>query len=268
MRVDPTQRHASVFEFGRELLEFGSPLGRQFWQRYYATPPINKPKGTAKMSSFGIPLVHRMAEGEVPISAATVQVSFSKTTAVAQAPEVTLREGADSIPIDVATTSGGPTAVSQTGPSGRDWAKQPSKLEVVRTPDPAAQSVVEETTRGRRRRFWIGAGLASTLACGILVALLASRVRHRDVEQAPVRQPAALVPAITNPAPAAPQPVVPIPTSARPSRAPALPLEPIQPASASTSASEAPKPKHHHHSRPAGTTEWSKDPQGNVIPPP
>src|SRR6185437_4195698 len=43
MRVDPAQRYASVFEFGRELLEFASPLGRQFWQRYYATPPVMRP---------------------------------------------------------------------------------------------------------------------------------------------------------------------------------------------------------------------------------
>jgi serine/threonine protein kinase len=272
MRVDPAQRHASVFEFGRELLEFASPLGRQFWQRYYATPPILKPKGTAKVSSFGIPLVHRMAEGQVPISAATVQVSFSKTTAVAEAPELTLREGADANPVAAATTSGGPTQLSQTGPSGRDWAKQSSKLEVVRTPDPAAGPITPGGAPPASRRFWIGAGLATTLACGVVVALVVGRVGRRTVEPASAPQPAPTAPAVSAPMPPRPPPIAPgPPVNAAAPRAVAPVPEPTAgsaPPPMPTSPTET-KPKHHHHSHSSVEAPgWAKDPQGNVIPPP
>jgi serine/threonine protein kinase len=272
LRVDPAQRYASVFEFGRQLLEFASPIGRQFWQRYYETPPIVKPKKSAKMSSVGIPLVQRMAEGQIPLSAATVQANYLGTTAVAPAVENTLREGSVPIPIEVGTTNGGPTDVSRTGPSGHDWAGVPPGVEGAQVSRRIAAEERPASSPGRRRAAWIAPGFA-VLACVVVIAFGVRRSARPNAAADVAGQPTehSLPPKPS--AAAAPPPLAP-PAIVRPAEpsAPSVggPAAAAGSAQAVPEANEPPKAKHHHHARPAAdrASEWSKDPAGNVIPPP
>ncbi len=102
MHVDPAQRFESVFELGRALRPFCSPLGQQLWKSYYDTPPVRGGRRDAKASAVGIPLVRQIADhGAGSMGAQTVQAHYESTTAV----------GKDTVPDTIASAPRFDTAV-------------------------------------------------------------------------------------------------------------------------------------------------------------
>src|SRR5205823_3107860 len=56
-----------------------SPMGRQIWKRYYETPPVERQREDVSM--LAVPLVQRIAEGQIELTAATVVASYECATA-------------------------------------------------------------------------------------------------------------------------------------------------------------------------------------------
>lgn len=278
LKVDPAERHTSVFDLGRQLLEFASPVGRQLYHFYYETPPPDRPKNTALMSTTGVSIAKKIADGDLKYVLTTVQRDFKRpfdaTTAVTQ-PDPTLQDAApdyptttDGIPMPMATPAAWKWSDSQES-DGHPSESKPSTI--VAKPDTMTVPF------WKRRESWI-AGIAGVVVLALLVFLGANRLSHsgtRVAEPEHQARSAMAPPVSTAAARTSPVPTVPVPAAA-----PALAKRPIEPPPAPTAFVPArspqgepespPKKVHHHHPHPApaaNTVEW-KDPSGNPIPSP
>lgn len=280
LKVGPADRHASVFEFGRQLLEFASPVARQLYHFYYETPPPERQQNSAFMSTTGVSVAKQIADGELKFVLTTVQRDvkrpFDATTAVTQ-PDPTLQDAApdyptttEGIPVPMSTPAAWKWSDSQES-EGLDGESKPSTI--VARPDTIAEPL------WKRREPWI-AGIAGAAVIALLAFLGMSRSSHSGAHAAgPAPQsPSVAAPPVSVPAAR----VVPTPAAPAAAPAPAVPAKPpseLPPAPTATAA--APKPEagpegtpkkvHHHRSHPArptaATVEW-KDPAGNPIPSP
>ncbi len=266
MHLEPAKRYGSVFHLGRELWNYASPLGRQFWKRYYETPPVERPKNDASMSTVGVSLARRIADGEVSLTPATVQAHYQSTTAV-QVDGVTLDQPSATLAREA---SGGPTQMTLHTPSGWKWDKESSKS---RAPTAAERPSTKQRIDELRRTTRII--VAAAAACAVvLIAVGATRLATK---RSPAARPtAAAASSAMAPSPVAqaiaPAPVAPIavpPTAV-------LPVAPLQavdkkPADEMPAGEEPPPARKSHrrgHARERATAEWLTDPAGNPIAPP
>jgi serine/threonine protein kinase len=271
MHVKPAERYPSVFELGQQLRDFASPLGQQLWKRYYETPPVVRSRDDAHMSSIGISLVQRIAEGAAAPSPATVQAHYQSTTAVAGAAEKTLME--DRPPSRVESETGS-TEVSLHTPHEWQWAKDSSKGAVPSSPGSSSFAVsgkpgVEPRSRARVAVLAAVVFVVAVAAIGV-VRVSGTHTRAGkpsqvdEVSAAPAAPPAA--PAVS----ARTAVTAPTPTSNPPVAREPPPVSTAKVEKAETS--PAPEAKHHHHahaeSNALKTSDWIKDSAGNSIPPP
>jgi serine/threonine protein kinase len=253
MQVRPAERYPSVFELGKQLWHFASPMGRQVWQRYYETPPVTRTRDDEDPSSPGVPLVRRIAEGRLRATTATVVAHYQSTTAVPVAQTVTLDE---------------PSTITTISKQRRESAAGATDDELV---DPAG-------SRFGSRALALLAAVAAALAIVGLAALWsagssAAVGTTARAGAASVGLPTASVPL--------PPPALPAPPIAKPPAPAAKPPAPaaIAPVAATTAVApserepEARKParrlhRHSSHRQPAAPAEWTVDPAGNLIAPP
>ena len=269
MHLAPAKRYGSVFHLGRELWDYASPLGRQFWKRYYETPPVERPKDDEGLSTVGVSLVRRIAEGEASLTPATVQAHYQSTTAVPvdgvtmDQPSATIARGA----------SGGPTQMTLHTPSGWQWDKESSES---RAPTPAERSSTKRRIDELRRTTRVI--VAAAAACAVvLIAVGATRIATK--RSAAARPTAAAASSAVAPSPAA-QTIARPPTAATaPIAVPpaaVLPVAPLQgvdkkAADEIPAGEERPLARKFHrrgHARERATAEWLTDPAGNPIAPP
>ena len=275
LKMNPADRHRSVFDLGSSLLEFASPLGRQFHQLYYKTPPIGRPKNSATMSTTGVSLVKQIAEGQLPFIATTVKGDYQAATAVMPVADKTLK---DNVPpkasAEPTTTEGIPVPLPMPTPANWKWS---DSRESERPPANVAPSTTSAPL-WKRREPWI-AGVACAAIVGLLVII---GVGHHSRSRAPADTTAAQPPTSTS-APAigpglqspssAPQAALPpsglskqaeMPRPEAPAASPVTP-KPIVGEQAS------PTKVHHHHAhaarQAADAVDW-KDPAGNSVPAP
>jgi len=265
---DPAERHASVFAFGRELLEFASANGRHFWQRYYDTPPVTNPN-TGAISTTGISLVKQIAEGKVGFSVTTVRRDYQAPTISMPkvdpgSPEKTRKEELpeDEAPTEIKISQGSPESIPI--PTNWVWSDSQQSISVEAAREAAAPP-------SRRYRYSLAA-----LAGAAVLAALAVAALNKSSRQSPA------APALSAPAPIVTAP----PTKAAEITAP-RPTAPAAPAPSSPAVLSAPsatpartvqtgpekepvkKTRHHAHTTPAEASwGWSRDPDGNSIPPP
>lgn len=285
MHTDPAQRFGSMREFGQKIWPWGSQLGQGLWKKYYFETPLGqRPRIDPKRSTTGIPLVLRIAQGEVPMSAATAVVDFQRTTVV-QRDTTTGQTGSGSTTLDdpdaraAAESDGGMSSgtvntvddpdarpfkpVIPSAPSGWEWQDPSSRS--------SSSSDASHVGAKRPRRATVTV-VAAGLLLGLAGALVAGRVLHRPsiasappkVLEAPIQPPAVEQP--THPA-AVRTSVAPQPTSVAATAAKAQPEPAPQPP---TDAREerAKRSEHAHaHRRTVKENDWAKDPNGNPIPP-
>jgi serine/threonine protein kinase len=265
MRVDPKERHQSVFELGKQLRKFSSQLGRQFWERFYETPHGPRPKNDAFMSSMGIPLVKRIAEGQAVITANTVQAHYQSTTSVGPTTERTLKE--QSGPTELQP----PTEMSLQTPSGWNWETDPAKASSSSSGSSLenAATVPRAPVVGPWRRRGVTLGSVAVVAAVVAIIVVRSAPKRPATGwpgPAPDVAPA-LAPRLAEPSvierPAAPVPVPPtaiVPATVQDAESPA-------PGDA-----DAGKTARHRRKRAtargAKTADWTTDAAGNLIPPP
>jgi len=280
MHLDPAQRYATVHEFGRMLWPFGSQLGKGVWKKYYIeTPPVARPRTDPKASTTGIPLVLQIAQGKVPMSAATALAHYQSTTAVrvgtTTVDDPAARAAAEADP-------GGPTARANTSstvddpearrlgvvgygvPSGRESkeARAASDPSVARTAGP-----------GRPRAGRLAIAVAGALAL-VGFGMFGLTEMRRSTATPGENAKAAVVQAVPAPAPppvpAPPARAVPPPPEPQPERPSRTVADVAAAKPSSDSAEPDPHPKHRQHARrkAAKTADWGTDPFGNPIPPP
>ena len=269
VKLDPAERHASVFAFGRELLQFSSANGRQFWQRYYDTPPMPRPN-TAMMSTTGISLVKQMAEGKVGFSATTVRGDYQAPTVAMPKSDVgagerTLKEQAteDEAPTEIQTSQGVPERIST--PVNWVWSDSQEGIPLSAAPQVGAPPF-------KRHRYWIAAFAAAALLA-VVGAAVVNRPARRSapVEFLPAPSPVMATPPAAFGAPfvATPSKAVP-PTNVSGTSAVAATVVPAP--SAKPDKNEPPTKKAHHHRshEPAAQANVgaTRDPDGNLVPPP
>jgi serine/threonine protein kinase len=274
LKVDPADRHTSVFDFGRQLLEFASPVGRQLYHFYYETPPPDRPRNTAMMSTTGVSVAKKIADGDLKYVLTTVQRDvkrpFEATTAVTLT-DPTLKDVAPSYPT---TTDGIP--VPMRTPVSWKWSDSQESDGLPTESKPStivAKPGTVEVPLWKRREPWI-ASIAAAVVIAVLVFVGANRLFHLVTPAARPEARSSL------PSPRA-VPVAPVPSAPAAVTAPAVPAKPpVERPPTPTASAAAPKPQeepqsppkqlHRHHSHPAPaahTVEW-KDPAGNPIPSP
>jgi serine/threonine protein kinase len=272
MHLNPAERYQSVFELGQQLRDFASPLGQQLWKRYYETPPVARAKDDSHMSSIGISLVQRIAEGAAAPSSATAQAHYQSTTAVAGAAEETLLEDRASIRLE---SGAGGTEVSLHTPHDWQWEKDSSKGTGASSPTSSGSAASSKTgarPRSRTRAIVLAAAVVVIAVASIGVARVSS---NRTGAATPSRVdelsslPLAAAPSAAGSA--APVPVAaPVARGNSPVARDPAPL--ITPKVERAEASPGPEAKHHHRAHVGSgapkTSEWIKDSAGNLIPPP
>jgi serine/threonine protein kinase len=280
MSVDPERRFASVHALGQKLWPFGSVLGQGVWKKYYVqTPPLGRVRPEFKDSTVNVPLVLKMAEGKVPLQAATVVAHYQSTTAVKaesktnvdldagpvaiQSVEVELSSSPSEAVKTVEDREARPVAgLGPSAPSGWQW-------------EQSSASVPAAVEGPARKRFGIARTLAIALGIGIFAggAITVTRALSRPTHQA--SPPVVNVASTATPAPP--------PVAAAAVAAPAAPVKsaPIVPASAAAGApapalevaqkgDRAEKPRgrdHEGHKRRPKADEWKVDAEGIPIPP-
>ena len=271
MRVDPAERHASVFELGKQLRKFSSQLGRQFWERFYETPHAPRPKNTTLMSSMGIPLVRRIAEGQAVITANTVQAHYQSTTSVGPTTERTLKE--QGAPTEVQPPTGGPTEISLQTPSGWTWEKDSAKVDSSASQPPRERAAPVAPAAAATRSPWRGIALGSAALIVAVVAVVAIRSVPNPAaaewsERAPVVAPAG--PSRATPLPRADNMPVAMPAPVPPTQiVPPAVQAAERPAPSDADASKAARHRRRRTAAPsAKTADWTTDAAGNLIPPP
>lgn len=283
MHVDPEQRFGRMREFGQKIWPFGSQLGQGVWRKYYFETPLEyRPRNDATRSTTGIPLVLQIAQGKVPMSAATVVVDFQRTTAV-QGGNATGQSGTTTMDdpdaraaaeADAGATSGSVKTLDD--PEARPFATAlPSSPSSSQWPESSSQARgASNSNHGKRKRAatrnvaLIAAGLGLAMV-GIFAAGRA--VRRPSVTAAPITVQAREQPA----APAVPPPLPPSVTVSKPTSSPGT--APEKGAAAEAAAASAPADSHeekskrgeHAHARrkAAKPADWATDPSGNPIPP-
>ena len=281
MHLDPAQRYATVHEFGRMLWPFGSQLGKGVWKKYYIeTPPVARPRTDPKASTTGIPLVLQIAQGKVPMSAATILAHYQSTTAVkvgtTTVDDPAARAAAEADP-GVSAAAAKTTSSTVDDPEARQLgflgAGAPSGAE---SNEAAGRSQPDgaESARARRpakRRLGaIAAGAVALAAVGALAMMVARRPAsgsQAKAKSAVTETPAAATSPMTAPLPTPPPPQA---ASAAP---PSNTVADVAAAKRSGDPAERPEhPKRHQHDharrKPAKTADWATDPFGNPIPPP
>jgi serine/threonine-protein kinase len=287
MHTDPAQRFGSMREFGQKIWPWGSQLGQGLWKKYYFETPLGqRPRIDPKRSTTGIPLVLRIAQGEVPMSAATAVVDFQRTTVV-QRDTTTGQTGSGSTTLDdpdaraAAEADGGMSSgtvntvddpdarpfkpVIPSAPSGWEW----------QDPSSGSSASSHSSHVGAKKR--LGRAKVAVVAAGLLLGiagvLVAGRALHRPqiaseptkALEAPVQPPPVEQP--THPA-APPTPVTAQPTSIAGTAAKGE-AEPSSPTPKTDAREERAKRSEHAHShrRAVKENDWAKDPNGNPIPP-
>jgi serine/threonine protein kinase len=271
VKLNPTDRHASVFAFGHEVLQFASASGRHFWQRYYDTPPMPRPQNTAMMSTTtGISLVRQMAEGKVGFSATTVRGDYQAPTVVMPkshpgAAERTLKEQIteDEAPTEVQTNQGIPEHIS--APMTWVWSDSQENMPVPAAADADASPV-------KRRRYPI-VTIAAAAILAVAGAVVANRSVHRSesVQSFPAPSPVVAAPTAAARTPVVTMPSTPPPRLALPAPSPVA-ANPVtaRDVTADKKDSPAKKTRHHrsHETTGAPTASATRDPDGNLVPPP
>ena len=279
MHLDPAQRYTTVHEFGRILWPFGSQLGKGVWKKYYIeTPPVARPRTDPKASTTGIPLVLQIAQGKLPMTAATALAHYQSTTAVkigtTTVDDPAVRAAAEADP--GAPTVAGTTSSTVDDPEARQLgflgagaapAGSESKEAVARS-EPAAGGA-RARRPAKRRLGAIASGAVALAAVGALAMMVARRPASGSQESA--KSAVAQTPAAVTPPMPAPPPV-PTPPRAAPA-APSSTVADVAAGKSSDDAAERPEhPKRHQHDhtrrKPAKTADWGTDPFGNPIPPP
>ena len=82
MHVDPERRYASVLRASAsQLWPFGSPFGQGVWRKYYFELGARVRKDD-NPSTVGVPLVLQIAQGSIPMPAATEIAHYQSLTLV------------------------------------------------------------------------------------------------------------------------------------------------------------------------------------------
>jgi serine/threonine protein kinase len=284
MHIDPAQRFGRIREFGQKIWPFGSQLGQGVWKKYYFETPLDyRPRSDATRSTTGIPLVLQIAQGKVPMSAATVVVDYQRTTAVqgatgtGQSATTTMDD-----PDARAAAEGDPGAVSgsvktlddpearpfaktaASSPSGSQWRESLSQASGL-----SSSGQGERSPAGKRRVALVAVGLALGMV-GIFAAGRAVRRPSVAAEPTGIVQPRE-----QSAAPAIPPPLSPSVAAAKPTPNPGTPADngaTAEPAAASAPADgreEKSKRGEHSHARrkTRKPADWATDPSGNPIPP-
>lgn len=282
MNLDPAQRFRNVREFGQKIWPFASDLGKGVWKKYYFETPIElKPRMDAKRSTTGIPLVLQIAQGKVPMTAATALAHYQSTTAVRVGTGTTTMddpdaraaaEGDPGAPTGSVRTLDDPDArpfvpAAPSAPSGWRWKDSSSQSKAL-----SASSDHAEGTKPRSRRMVvIGVGLGLSL----LAMLLVGRSLREGPGAAP-HSPAVeeravpVTPAVPSPStvhPAAPEPVG------------GQPIKKVEPASTAPATASVPattaddrlipskRADRTRRRKAPKAADWTTDPSGNPIPP-
>jgi len=241
MQVNPARRYDSVFELGRALWKFASPMGRQIWKRYYETPPVERHR-EEDMSVLAVPLVQRMAEGKIDLTEATVVAHYEGTTAGVVRDSQTVAVEADAM---TELTLQTPTCWHWESSGAQDAAPDGGEFDFEAPPAPAP-------SRSRAARSLARALMIAAVAAFVAVAAIAAgrfAGAPAPVESAPPP------PAVTENAPPAPVP----------------PPAPAPVADAARVEKPAPKPVHRarRHTQvrhPTLNPGWLVDPDGYLIP--
>lgn len=280
MHLDPAQRFSSVHEFGRKIWPFGSQLGQGVWKKYYfETPMGQRLLKDSNRSVTNMPLVLQIAEGKVPMSAATALAHYQSVTSVkggtTTVDDPAIRTGAEA-------DSGGPTGSARTlhDPEARPFAplapSAPSgwRWESSSGDQPSAPRAGDQSDRkGLQARSVVLLGLG--MAVLVLGVFVGNRLFHRPL---PVVQtaPAAVVYEQTRGAPSVQAVTVAKPLAAV---APAaLPRAEAPKATETGPAAPDVKSAERGHRTQQGEHErgrrkspkagsWATDPAGNPIPP-
>jgi len=281
MHLDPAQRYATVHEFGRMIWPFGSQLGKGVWKKYYIeTPPLARPRIDPKRSTTGIPLVLQIAQGKMPMTAATALAHYESTTAVkvgtttvddpAARAAAEADPGAPAAPANTSSTLDDPEArqfgVMGTGvPSVSEWKEASAS---------GQSSAAESARAGRPRAGRLAIAVASVIALVAFGAFGLTKARRRaptpdDSAKAAVVQ-AALPPAVQPPAGPPAHTLPPPAAQAEPPSRTLADVPTAKPSSDSAEPEQHPKHRQHEHARrkAAKTADWGTDPFGNPIPPP
>ena len=269
VKLNPTERHASVFAFGRALLQFASANGRQFWQRYYDTPPMPRPQNTAMMSTTGISLVKQMAEGKVGFSATTVRGDYQAPTVAMPRTDVgagerTLKEQAteEDAPTEVQTSQGIPERIST--PVNWVWSDSQEGIPLPAPSEAGAPPL-------KHHRSWIIA-FAAVAILAVVGAALVNRSQHRSApgESLPAPSPVVAAPAAAAGVPLVATPPKAVPPVNEPGTAVAATLVPAPDAKPDKNEPSVKKAHHHRSHEPAAEANVgaTRDPDGNLVPPP
>ena len=284
MHVDPEQRFGRMREFGQKIWPFGSQLGQGVWRKYYFETPLEyRPRNDATRSTTGIPLVLQIAQGKVPMSAATVVVDFQRTTAVqgvtgtGQSATTTMDD-----PDARAAAEGDPGAISGSiktldDPEARPFAtalpSSPSSSQRRESSSQASEtSSPDEGQRKPARKR-----MAALIAVGLGLAMVGILATGKAVRRPSVAaEPISTAQVREQPgAPVVPPPLPPSVTMAKPTSSPGT--SPERGAATESTALSAPTDGHeekskrseHTHARRKAPkpSDWATDPSGNPIPP-
>jgi len=262
MHLDPGRRYASVHELGKQLWPFASQLGQGLWRKYYFEMGARSRKDDHP-STMGVPLVLQIAQGSVPMPAATELAHYQSLTVVKGS--ATAEGPATRTELEAAP--GEPTMA--VAPTTRETFDDP---EAHVSPEPASTTgALPKADRAPDRR---APKMLPLVAAVVAVVALGAMVLTRMERRAPAAagNPKPLVFQQAPPG-AAPLPSRVSPVASPPRAAPEAKVGEVaaaKPEAGSGSGEPNPKPPEHerHRRKPAKSAAWGTDPFGNPIPPP